>query len=123
MPTIDELFPSKYLKAADLNDEADTVLTIRSLEIEPVGPDKDDKPVLYFKGVEKGLVVNKTNFQAISDLYGRDSDDWPGHKVALYVAEVSFSGKTTLGVRVRVKPFKTAEQKLAAVVESEEAEY
>ncbi len=51
--TIDEMFPSKYLRAADLSRKGMT-LTINAVEQEQLG--NDDKWVLYFTGgEERGL--------------------------------------------------------------------
>ena len=55
---ISSAFPSKYLKAADLQDKQVTV-RMSHVETETIGD--DDRPVLYFQGKEKGLVLNKTN--------------------------------------------------------------
>ena len=97
-----ELFPSKYLKADDING-ADMVVTIQSIILEELGPQKDKKAVLYFAETDKGLVLNKTNTETITQLYPGKIGDWVGHKIALYATEVNFAGKTTLGVRVRLR--------------------
>ena len=112
MPTLNQLYPSRFLKAEDL-DGKDTSYTIQGLELEEVGQDQEEKPILYFTEIDKGLVVNKTNFKAIAGIHGADSDDWPGKKITLYPTEVEFSGKTALGIRVRLpkpaaKPTTTA---------------
>ena len=44
-----DAFPSKYLKAADLNGQ-DLDVTIGSLEQEEIGKEKTEKNVLYFRG-------------------------------------------------------------------------
>jgi len=101
METMNQLFPSRFLKAEDLAGE-DVSYTIQGLEMEEVGSDQEEKPVLYFKEIDKGLILNKTNFKTIASVHGPDSDDWAGKKVTLYPTEVEFSGKTTLGIRVRL---------------------
>lgn len=102
---ISELFPSKYLKVNDLPEEGDLIVTISDLVIEPIGNDPPEpKPVLYFRELpKKGLVLNKTNSGIIESLYGGETDLWLGKKIGLYAAEVEFSGKTLMGVRVRLK--------------------
>ena len=110
MPKITEMFPSKYLKAEDFGDE-DMVLTIKTLEMEEVGKDKEDKWILYFEEFEKGLVLNKTNTKVIAGIYGDDTDEWEGKLVTSYTTEVEYQGETVLGVRFRKKapkPKKTA---------------
>ena len=101
---ISESFPSKYMKSTEIGDE-DLVVTIKDIEIKNVGnaDDPDEKPVIYFEGHEKGVVLNKTNANTISSLYGDDTDGWIGKKIALFTTEVEYQGKMTLGIRVRLK--------------------
>lgn len=118
-----DLFPSKYLKASDING-ADMVVTIQSLSQEELGPQKDLKTVVYFAETDKGLVLNKTNTEVIADLYPGKIGNWVGKKIALYTTEVTFAGKTTLGVRVRLrKPEESASENVtaAAVPEAPQA--
>lgn len=96
---INEAFPSKYLKASDIPEEGQTVI-ISAIEEEEVGRDKEMRPVLYFEGEEKGIVLNKTNATNISKLYGYETDDWVGKKVLLGTAWVDFNGQSTEGIRV-----------------------
>lgn len=80
--TIDDLFPSRFIKSADIGD-TDMVLTISKVEIEDLGygDAKDTKPVVYFQEIEKGLVLNKTNGETIVKLYGREIAGWSGKKL------------------------------------------
>ena len=60
------------------------------------------KFVVYFEGVEKALVLNKTNAQKLAAAFGKDYSKWIGMEVELY-AEMTGLGKE--GVRVRpLKP-------------------
>ena len=63
---ISEAYPSKYLKAADL-DGQDRTVSIRACVQEELGQgsEMEVKPVLYFDGGPKGLVL-------ISNLFGRN---------------------------------------------------
>jgi arabinogalactan endo-1,4-beta-galactosidase len=97
---IESAFPSKYLKAADLQGRTPTV-TISHVATEEVGRDKDRRPVLYFQGKEKGVVLNKTNATNISMGYGRDTDAWVGKPVVLFTAMVDFQGQTGPAIRIR----------------------
>jgi hypothetical protein len=101
MPNIDSVFPSHYLKASDLNG-ASPVVTISRLAVEPIGRNKEMKPVLYFVGKDKGLVLNKTNASKIAQLSGsKDTDDWAGVRIRLYATEVEFGGESVEAIRVR----------------------
>lgn len=104
---INEVFPSKYLKAADLQGRQVTV-KIDHAEQELVGDDR--KLILYFQGKEKGLVCNKTNANNIAYLYGPDTDDWRGCEITLFEAMVDFQGKTVAAIRVRAPQRKTQPQ-------------
>jgi hypothetical protein len=100
--TFGELFPSPYLKTADIG-EVDKIYTIARIEVEEIGLDKDRKPVIYFTETDKKLVLNKTNAGIISDLYGPRIADWVGKRVGLYTTEVAYQGKAQLGIRVRMR--------------------
>jgi len=93
-------FPSKYLKAADL--DAPKLLTMEKVTEEPM-PDGETKPVLYFREEKKGLVLNKTNTRTIAALLKTDeSEQWVGHKIVVYSAMVqSLHGEMVEGIRVR----------------------
>lgn len=98
MVNMNDAFPSKHLSAADLNGAEPTV-QIRSCEMEKVGDDQ--RPVVYFQGKEKGLVLNKTNATAISALYGPESGSWAGQSVVLFTIWTEYQGKPVQGLRVR----------------------
>ena len=96
-----KMFPSKYLKSADL--EGRTIrLVIADAKLEEVGMDKDQKPVLYFAKAKKGMVLNVTNGNLIAAAYGDDSKDWKGKPIELYVAKVRYQGKLVDGLHVRI---------------------
>lgn len=105
MPKISEMQPSKYLKASDA-DEGDLILTMRDVKEETLGrgPDAQNKWILYFEEVEKGLVLNKTNMNTIAKLYGDDTDGWEGKKITLFATEVQFQAEMVEALRVRSKP-------------------
>ena len=65
------------------------------------------KPVLHFQDMPQALVLNKTNFTALSLMFGEDTDDWIGAKVALYPSRVDFKGRTMPTIKVR-RPQKAA---------------
>ena len=101
---ISEAYPSKYLKAADL-DGHDRTVSIRACVQEELGQgsEMEVKPVLYFEGGQKGLVLNKTNAQAIAEDYGDDTESWAGREIVLFIQKVTFQGKLTPAIRVRVQ--------------------
>jgi hypothetical protein len=93
-----DVFTSKFLKSADVKTKQ-RIAVISHLEIETVGQDKRDKPVLYFEDGVKPMVVNRTNFEELEAAFG-DSDEWPGQKVKIFCAPTSYQGKRVDGIRV-----------------------
>jgi hypothetical protein len=102
---IGKVFPSRYLKVADLKGK-DVTAMIKEVKLEAVGKGQDSKPVAYFKGTDKGLVLNITNSKRIAAIAGsEDTDDWTGHKVTLYPTETEFQGDVVECIRVRLPKY------------------
>jgi hypothetical protein len=99
MANLNDLYPSKYIKAADLGGQTHSV-TIDRLDIQPM-PDGKKKPVLYFKAREKGLVLNKTNATTIGYQFGNDTNLWRGERIDLFATRVSGPNGMVDGIRVR----------------------
>lgn len=100
MPKIGKLFPSKFLRAEDL--DGDVVLTIRKITIEAIGNDREEKPVISFRETEKLLALNKTNARSISEVADSDeTDDWIGKQVILYPTKVQFRADLVPAIRIR----------------------
>ena len=103
MPTRDEIFPSKYLKCADLKGKPSK----EDIEASPVetlkGTDgkEERKTVLYFQGKTKTLPLNMTNWDSVAAICGPDTDDWPGNTIELYPARTTMGGKTVDCIRIR----------------------
>ncbi len=97
---IREAFPAKYLKSEDIGDRRVNVILDRC-EMEQMPGDKVEiKPVLYFRGKDKGLVLNVTNTTTLEAAYGWDTDKWVGQVGVLFTVDVDFSGKRTKGIRI-----------------------
>jgi hypothetical protein len=91
-------FPSKYLKAADLQNGRVTVV-IDKVVMETIANDK--RAVIYFKGTLKGLVLNKTNASMIVEIAGSDDTaDWAGIEVVLYTTRVDFQARRVDAIRI-----------------------
>ncbi len=100
MTTVDEAFPSIWLKAADLNNRTVKV-TIDKVLFEEIGQHKDKKPVMYFEKVQKGLVLNKTNATTIGAMHGEIMEGWTGKEIELFSMMVPFQGQNVRAIRVR----------------------
>ena len=53
--------------------------------------------VVYFDGIDRGLVTNKTNGRRLAELFGGDSEQWVGKVVSIVSANRS---NNTIGVDV-----------------------
>ncbi len=99
---MDILSQFRSFLAADDVVKTPLVLVIDRVEMKQVDPDKPDKPVLFFNGVEKGLVLNRTNAQMIAGFFGTETTSWNGKQVELYHAFTQLKGKTVACIRVRL---------------------
>jgi len=100
MGNYNDVFPSKYLKASDLNGQA------RNAVIERIEKEKmqtgEVKYVAYFRNGSKGMVLNKTNCKAIAHIAMSDETaDWIGQLVQVFVADVEFQGEMVAALRIR----------------------
>ena len=104
MPTINEAFPSDFLKAEDLKGRSVTC-TINNAKIEDIGqgPSRERKIIVSFVGKDKKLVCNKTNARTIGSLHGEEIDNWPGKKITLAPREVEFQGAMVWAIRVSLQ--------------------
>jgi len=97
---INALFPSNYLKAADLQGQARRV-TIASCAPEQLWQG-EIKPALSFREVPKKLILNKTNGMLIAASYGTETSAWAGRELELFPDTVMFQGQVVPAIRVRV---------------------
>lgn len=98
---VNAMYPSEYLKASDLQGKDHTV-TIQGIKMEKIGRDDEPaKPVLYFRGAKKGLVLNRTNANTVAEIYGTETNFWMGKPITLGVSWVDFQGRQVEAIRVR----------------------
>ena len=97
--TLDDFFPSDFLKADDLNGQPHQV-TMSHVEAQDMGG--QTKPILHFVNSQKSLVLNKTNALVIANAYSTNMDRWQGKLVELYPDKVQFKGELVNAIRVRV---------------------
>jgi len=100
----DDLYGSKYFSVPDLHGETPhrSIGKVAPVELKEKDGSTKRKYLVYFVGVEKPLVLNKTNAQKLAAAFGKDHSKWIGMEVELY-AEMTGLGKE--GVRVRpLKP-------------------
>lgn len=98
-----DYFPSPYLKGDDFDQPV--TATITQVHDEKFDGDRGEpdqiRPVVKFKELDKGLVLNKTNFEMLVGITGQDdTDNWAGNIVELRGEMVMAFGKATKAVRV-----------------------
>jgi hypothetical protein len=99
----DDVFPKKWLSGEDL--PRDTGATIHRVVLEELRNPKthkpERKPVAYFVGKRKALILNRTNWMTLAGLYGDESNEWTGRRVVLGRDEVDSPQGRVLAVRIR----------------------
>lgn len=109
IPSYDDLFPGRFMRAeTDLRDGEKT-FTIKSLRLEEFPSQKEpgtleSKGILGFEETNRELALNITNGQCVKGLFGRETAGWIGKRLTLYAREVDAFGTTTWAVRVRGSP-------------------
>lgn len=100
MAKVSEMIVSKFLRKEDFDE--DRVLTIKGVRLEDVGNQGEQRWVVHFREVDKGMVLNITSIRVLEGAYGDDSDGWVGKRVMVYVdPNVSFQGRVVGGLRLR----------------------
>ncbi len=99
-----DVFSGKYLKAEDLSGHTVTV-TIECTNMEDINNQQtgktEQKAVVYFRGKEKGLVLNQINWTSIEDQYGDETDGWPGRQITLFATTTPFGNKIVPCLRIK----------------------
>lgn len=101
---VSELKQSRYLTKEDVGDGQLVVIDkVTQEDVAMEGEKPDVKWCLWFKHVEKPMVLNSTNGQLIAKITGsEDSDGWIGKQIELYNdPSIMFAGKVVGGIRVR----------------------
>jgi hypothetical protein len=102
---INDAFPSTFLKAYDLKGKTPTV-TIDRVEFQQVRGGRtgsvETKPIVYFTGKGKGLLLNKTNARAILAIAGSAiTEDWTGVAITLYATVDTFGQQRHDVIRIK----------------------
>ena len=102
MASFRSAFPSKYLKADDLNGPVDWTVVGVALEAVGQGDAQEKKLVMHFREQPKGLVLNLINSETTAEVAGtEDTDQWPGLRICLYPTKTEFNGRRVPCIRVR----------------------
>lgn len=94
-----------YLGSHNLEQGEEMLLTIEKFvgEESVKGTDgkAQTKPVLYFKEDVPKMIMNITNGNTVSALYGSHPDGWVGKKIQLFATPVKAFGKVQDALRIR----------------------
>lgn len=101
---VNDFFPSKYLKASDLQGRALRVIIDRIDIVDLGGEGKpgDTKPVVSLRDRKKQLVLNKTNAMTLANVLGDETDAWTGKEIEVYPATTSMQGRMVECIRVKL---------------------
>jgi hypothetical protein len=97
---INQVYPRKYAIGQDIDGKEPT-LAIRTVTLEQMGEAHDKKPVIWFIGAKKGVVLNKPMARTIADMYGPETDNWTGKYVTLYTEAVRAFGEDHCAIRAK----------------------
>lgn len=104
MADVRTMFDKEFLYAYDLQGRDVTVVieAVKGGTLTGTGGKSNKKPIVKFKGKEKGLALNITNARTIAGLYGGfDSEKWVGKAITLYPTTTTFGSQTVECIRVR----------------------
>lgn len=97
-----------YLGSHNLEPGEELLVTIEKFEgeemVQKVSGKKDEKtpkPVLYFKENVPKMIMNITNGNTLTKLYGSHPDKWLGKQIQIFATPVDAFGKTQDALRIR----------------------
>lgn len=94
-----------YLGSHNLEEGEELLVTIEKFEgeeeVTTTDGKKSAKTVLYFKENVPKMIMNITNGNTISNLYGSHPDKWVGKQIQIFATPVKAFGKTQDALRVR----------------------
>jgi len=100
-----KMFDSRFVGSWDLEGRDEVEVTIKDVSVVEIHNNetnkKENKPAVSFVKGKKGLVLNKTNARAITEIHGCDTDKWKGKKIALFATMCKAFGKQVECVRVK----------------------
>lgn len=96
---------NNYIGAYMLEPGQEIILTITKIENNEVvgeGGEKSEGTLMYFKEVDKPMILNSTNAKAITSIYDSPYiEDWIGKKIQLFSMKIRAFGENLEALRVR----------------------
>lgn len=95
---IGEVFPSKYLRGADLPAGKGALVQIETIVLESFWDAESKsnikKPVVFFTGHSKGMILSKSLAYKIAELLNsQDTEGWRGRTIVIYTERRLVYGK------------------------------
>ncbi len=107
---VTQLVPGRYLEALDCGDTLGDAIavTIDRVAVEHVGAEQQLKGTIYFAGLDRPLILNRTNARTLASMFGGETDNWPGKTIRLVRSETSYAGRPCACIRVGEVPARKA---------------
>jgi hypothetical protein len=101
----DQLYPGRFLKSGELLGKKVTVV-IDDVSIDELEGDKGKqvKGILYLRGKNKQIVLNKTNGTCLKAMFGRKLGDWVGKRIVIFQSTTKFGADTVDCIRIWGSP-------------------
>jgi len=100
---VNNMFPSKYLKGADL--KAPVTVTIASVRTEKIykpGTGMVDGFILYCEKAQKGVILSRPLALGIAQALSEpEADKWTGRQITLYPQAMTVVGVERVAIRAR----------------------
>ena len=99
-------FKGEYLTAVGFDGQTPTLTIdhVQLVDLEGEDGQARSKPVVYFREDSPGWVLCKTTAQALSAMFGAETDRWTGKRVTLHAIEVQVGAERKPGIRVKGSP-------------------
>jgi hypothetical protein len=101
-------FKGDFISAAELGDRrvTMTIARIASTKMDDEKKKKEvEKPVMYFKEVERGLIYCKTIGHCVAAMFGDNDDKWIGKRITIYNdPTITYGPDTVGGIRIAGSP-------------------
>lgn len=100
---VNDLFPSKYLRGAELKGPVTvTIAAVKPESMYKPGQGQVTGYVLYCVSAKRGVVLGRALALQIAQAIGEpDTDKWAGHQVILFPQPMTVAGRDLIAIRAR----------------------
>jgi len=101
---LDACYGGRFYSALDLGDRKirTKIADVRVEELPRLGGKTQKRLILRLTTIDKEVVLNSTNKNAIVSVLGKNPADWIGAEIGLWTEPTMYAGKPTRGLRLRV---------------------